>query len=68
MAADVVNLRLARKRKKRSEREATAEQNRISHGRAKMERSLTDALNRLEDRKLDSQRLDTPATTRTDAD
>jgi hypothetical protein len=56
MAADIVNLRLARKRKKRSDQEAAAEQNRVSHGRTKSERSLTDALNRLEDRRLDQKR------------
>jgi hypothetical protein len=45
MVADVVNLRMARKRKARKDREAAAEQNRISFGRAKNERKLTDAEN-----------------------
>lgn len=68
MAADIVNLRLARKRKKRSEQETTAEQNRISHGRTKSERFLTGALNRLEERKLDRQRLDSPTKSEPDSD
>ncbi len=45
MAGDVVNLRMARKRKERRERETKAEQNRISFGRTKAERQLTDAEN-----------------------
>ncbi|MEO5322413.1 DUF4169 family protein [Mesorhizobium sp. CC13] len=36
--ADIVNLRQFRKQKARSEREATAEQNRALHGRTKAER------------------------------
>ncbi|MBC2774823.1 DUF4169 family protein [Rhizobium sp. AQ_MP] len=45
MAADIVNLRQFRKAKARSERESVAEQNRISHGRTKAEKSLTKTLN-----------------------
>ncbi|MBU2328605.1 MAG: DUF4169 family protein [Alphaproteobacteria bacterium] len=45
MAADVVNLRQFRKAKARSERETTAEQNRITYGRTKAEKSLTRAQN-----------------------
>ena len=45
MAGDVVNLRMARKRKARQDREAKAEQNRISFGRTKSERDRTDAEN-----------------------
>jgi hypothetical protein len=42
---DVVNLRQFKKTKARSEKEKHAEQNRISHGRTKAEKSLTTALN-----------------------
>ncbi|UJW74097.1 DUF4169 family protein [Rhizobium sp. SL42] len=45
MAADIVNLRQFRKAKARTEKEATAEQNRISFGRTKAEKSLTRSLN-----------------------
>ena len=40
---EIVNLRLARKRKQRAEREASAEQNRSLHGRTKAERLIEDA-------------------------
>jgi hypothetical protein len=42
---DVVSLKLHRKRRARTEREAEAEQNRISFGRSKAERELTTAQN-----------------------
>lgn len=45
MAADVVNLRQFRKAKARSERAAEAEQNRVTYGRTKAEKSLTQAQN-----------------------
>lgn len=42
---DVVNLRQFRKVKARAEKEASADQNRISFGRTKQEKTLTDARN-----------------------
>ena len=45
---EIVNLRLARKRKLRSERETAAEQNRASHGRTKSERLVEDAIRQRE--------------------
>ena len=42
---DILSLKLHRKRKARIEREAEAEQNRVSFGRSREERQLTDALN-----------------------
>lgn len=45
MSADVVNLRQFRKAKTRSEKEATAEQNRVTFGRTKVEKKLTTAIN-----------------------
>ncbi len=41
MTGDVVNLRQFRKQKARSEKEKQAEQNRLSFGRTKSEKSLT---------------------------
>ena len=41
MAGEVLNLRLARKRKARSEREAQAAANRVVSGRAKAEKSVS---------------------------
>ncbi|WP_099864674.1 DUF4169 family protein [Pararhizobium haloflavum] len=59
MAAEIVNLRTMRKRKKRAEDDAAAAQNRISHGRTKAERRRTDAENTLEARRHEAGRLDT---------
>ncbi|MFD1743889.1 DUF4169 family protein [Rhizobium helianthi] len=58
MCADVVNLRMARKAKARSEKEREAEQNRISFGRTKQEKSLTTALNRKAEKTLDQGKLE----------
>ncbi|WJH40265.1 DUF4169 family protein [Aliirhizobium terrae] len=55
---DVVNLRQFRKTKARSEKEKQAEQNRLSHGRTKDEKSLTTALNEKAEKKLDQGRLE----------
>jgi len=60
MAADIVNLRQFRKAKVRGEREAAAEQNRISHGRTKAEKSLTRALNDKDARQHEQGRLEKP--------
>jgi hypothetical protein len=40
MAADIINLRQARKRKAREDRQAEAEQNRQLHGETKASKSL----------------------------
>ena len=45
MCAEIVNLRQFRKQQARSEKEKQAEQNRITHGRTKVEKNLTKALN-----------------------
>ncbi|MCD2176604.1 DUF4169 family protein [Rhizobium sp. C1] len=58
---DVVNLRQFRKRADRAEKEKTAEQNRLAHGRTKAEKSLTRALNEKAARTLDQGKLDKPA-------
>ncbi len=58
MTGDVVNLRQFRKQKARSEKEKQAEQNRLSFGRTKSEKSLTTALNDKAERQLDQGKLD----------
>ena len=60
MAADVVNLRQFRKAKARSEREADAEQNRITFGRTKAEKSLTRAQNDKAAREHEQGRIEKP--------
>lgn len=42
--AEIVNLRRERKKRARAEKERTAEQNRMVHGRTKAERLLTRAV------------------------
>ena len=58
MTGDVVNLRQFRKQKARSEKEKQAEQNRLSFGRTRSEKSLTTALNDKAERQLDQGKLD----------
>ena len=58
MSADVVNLRQFRKARTRSEKERQAEQNRLTFGRSKAEKSLTEALNAKAEKTLDQGRLD----------
>lgn len=57
MAADVVNLRMARKRKQRAEREAQAEKNRFEHGRSKADREAARLENERGRRAHDAGRL-----------
>jgi hypothetical protein len=56
--ADILNLRRARKRKHRAEKEAQAAQNRLTFGRTKAERTLAEARQDLADRRLDAHRRD----------
>jgi DNA-binding TFAR19-related protein (PDSD5 family) len=60
MSGDVVNLRQARKQKARSDKEKQAEQNRISFGRTKVEKSLTRALNEKARKTLEQGQLERP--------
>lgn len=55
--AEIINLRRARKQKERAEADKTAEQNRISFGRTKAERSLTNAERDKAARHIDGHRL-----------
>ena len=54
---EVVNLRLARKAKARSEKEAQAAENRLRHGQTKQERSARKAHDLREAKHLDGHRL-----------
>lgn len=56
---EIVNLRMARKRKARADAAREAEQNRITFGRTKQERELTEAERALEAKKLDAHRRET---------
>ncbi|MGO4386869.1 DUF4169 family protein [Microvirga sp. 2YAF29] len=56
--AEIINLRQARKNKTRADKEARADQNRISFGRTKTEKELTKAERELEQRRLDSHKRD----------
>ncbi|PYE44950.1 uncharacterized protein DUF4169 [Rhizobium sp. PP-F2F-G20b] len=63
MTGDVVNLRQFRKQKTRAEDEKTAEQNRITFGRTKSEKTLTKVLNETSERRLDQGRRETSSET-----
>ncbi|TCP90499.1 uncharacterized protein DUF4169 [Rhizobium sp. PP-CC-2G-626] len=63
MTGDVVNLRQFRKQKTRAKDEETAEQNRITFGRTKSEKTLTKALNETAERRLDQGRRETSSET-----
>ena len=58
MAAEIINLRQARKTKARAEKEKQADQNRLTFGRTKAEKSLTKALNEKAEKALDHGRLE----------
>jgi hypothetical protein len=58
MTDNVVNLRLARKQKKRSDKDKVAEQNRISFGRTKSEKKLTDRLNQKAISDIDKKKIE----------
>lgn len=56
--ADTVNLRQARKRKARDEKDAKAAQNRVAFGRTKTERGVSDAKNAIDIKRIDSHKRD----------
>jgi len=58
MSGDVVNLRLARKRKAREKSEATASANRTKFGRSKQEKQLSGAIRTMETQRIDGKRLE----------
>ncbi|CAN5286679.1 DUF4169 family protein [soil metagenome] len=55
--AEIFNLRRARKQRARQDAEKQAEQNRVSFGRTKAERSLSDAARDKAERALEGHRL-----------
>lgn len=55
--AEIVNLRQARKQRARAEKDKAAEQNRLSFGRTKAEKALTQAERDKATRTLDGHRL-----------
>jgi hypothetical protein len=65
MTGDVVNLRQFRKQKARTEKDRTAEQNRVSFGRTKVEKQLTKTLNDKASKALDQGKRETPPDTNT---
>lgn len=58
MAGDVINLRMAKKRLQRQEKETIAEKNRFEFGRSKAERDLARARNELAAARHDAGRRD----------
>ncbi len=54
--AEIVNLRQSRKRKRRADKERTAEANRIEHGRPSSEKALTSVARGLEAKRLEGHR------------
>lgn len=56
--AEIVNLKQARKTKVRQEKEKTAEANRLKFGRTKAERKLSEAVDKLEAKRHEQNKLD----------
>ncbi len=56
--AEIINLRQARKQKARADKEARAEQNRISFGRTKAEKNLTKAEQDMAKSRLEAHKRD----------
>jgi hypothetical protein len=60
MAADVINLRQARKQKVRAEKDHKAAENRAQFGRTKHEKAVTRALKAQVEKALDQGKLEKP--------
>jgi hypothetical protein len=58
MSGEIVNLRMARKRRGRAQAEAAAEANRVKFGRSKEDRQLSEAQRELEARRIEGHRRD----------
>lgn len=56
--SEIVNLKRARKNKARAAAEAEAAQNRVAHGRSKVEKELAKAERQNNQRKLDGHKRD----------
>ena len=59
MADKIINLRTARKRRDREEREAKAAENRVKFGQTKSERQRVRSINEIEVRRLDQAKRET---------
>lgn len=59
MSGEVINLRLAKKRRNRREKENSAEQNRITHGLTKAEKKLNKSVREKHDKLVDQSKLET---------
>ncbi len=60
MTGDIINLRTARKRRARAERETLAAQNRVVFGQTKTEKQARKANSELEQRRLDQAKREVP--------
>lgn len=60
MSAEIVNLRQFKKAKARLDKEKEADQNRLTFGRTKAEKSLTKARNDKAEKTFDQGKLDKP--------
>jgi hypothetical protein len=58
--AEIINLRQARKRKARSDKEAEAARNRAAFGRTREERKLEEARRALDERRIEGHKRDEP--------
>jgi hypothetical protein len=58
MTAEIVNLKQFKKQKARTNKEKQAQQNRVSFGRNKTEKNLTDALNSKARKSLDDKKIE----------
>lgn len=60
MTAEIINLRTARKRQAREQKEHTAAENRVRFGRSRADKARTSAEKALADKRLDGLRRDDP--------
>ena len=58
MAAEIINLKIRRKKKERDDKELNAQVNRAAFGRTKSEKKLTKAQRALEQKALDKHKRD----------
>jgi hypothetical protein len=61
MAADIVNLKQARKAKARVEKDKTAQANRVAHGTPKAVKKLSEAQQEKADLRLSGHKLENPS-------
>ena len=59
MKGEVINLRRVRKQRARLDKRRQGDENATLHGRTAAEKRLTDALNQMEERRLDGRKRET---------